>query len=93
MFDETPEASVLLVYHASDGGHRQMLSQFHHQAFEKQGEAGTFSGSRNGECFDAMFATLNAGKIGVGVGLVLEEVKMAPDPRHGIVGSRLCPAF
>ena len=86
VFQNPPDARVVLPHQASNGIHRHFPHEDHEQAFEHEREAGALPGPRNVHGLDAVFVAVAARYPGRQVGRVLEEVQMPPGPFLGVVG-------
>ncbi len=86
MVEDAPNQGVVF---ADQTGGRQDghgLNKLNDEGFKQQGEAAVGSGPRHVDAVDAAAGTLDARGTGVEVGLVLEEVQVAPSENVGVVG-------
>ena len=91
--DDPPESGVRLPQDAGDLLHGKKGGQFHHEGFEEQGEAASFLPPGDGDLVDSMFRTLRSGDPGMKVGLVLEEVQVAPGALQAVMNRMGTPAL
>ena len=93
ILDKALETGVMLIYHVSNSSDRKVFGKLHNPTFEEQSETGAFSGPRHADSFYAMLAAPHPWQVGMDIGFVLEEVKVAPSSGRRIVGSSFRPAF
>ena len=81
-----PQPGVMLADHLGHGLDRHGGDHGHEQCLEQQGEAAVGPCPRHVDLLDAALVAADARHAGVQVGLVLEEVEMAPAHPLGVVG-------
>lgn len=86
MVDYPPKQRVVFTDQASGGEDDHHFGKLHYKGFEEQGKTAVRSGPRNSDAVDAATGTLDAGSAGVEIGLMLEEVEVAPSQGFRIVG-------
>jgi len=69
------------------------VGQLHHEGLEEQGEAASLLPPGDGDLVDPVFRALHPGNPGVQVGLVLEEVQVAPGTLRTVVNRMGAPAL
>ena len=81
-----PQPGVVLAHHPGHGVDRHGGDHGHQQRLEQQGEAAVGPCPGHVDLLDAALVAADARHAGVQVGLVLEEVEMAPGHLLGVVG-------
>ena len=84
--EDAPQPGVVFAGDAGDGCDRHRREHGHDQGLEQQGEAAAGPRPRHGDLLDAARRAGDARHEGVQVGLVLEEVEMAPGHLFGVIG-------
>ena len=86
MFQEPPDARVMLSDDAADRSHCEAIArQFHDQRFEQEGEVSPGPCPRHVDLQHAMLVTFRARLPRLHIGQILKEVQMSPRLRRGIV--------
>ena len=86
MIDDAPHAGVVFTDQSRDSQDGHGLGELDNEGFKQQGEAAFGPGPRDGDAVDAAEGTFDAGRAGMEIRLVLEEVQVAPGERFGVVG-------
>jgi hypothetical protein len=86
MMHHPPQPGVVLADHAGDGGDRHGWDHRHQHGLEQQGEAAVWPRPSHVDGLDAAFVAADARHAGGQIGLVLEEVEVAPGLPLGVVG-------
>ena len=84
--NHTPQPGVVLAYHPGHGLDRHGGDHGHQQRLKQKGEATVWPRPWHADRLDAAHIAADAWHAGVEIGLMLEEVEMAPGFPLGVVG-------